>query len=88
LGHFSHNTYLDTFVELGVVGTLTWLGFILSVLVIGVLRCTDARSFPWLQGGLTVMLGSSTFSLLYNPFFSVVAGVLLAAAKLREVQRR
>jgi len=87
LGHFSHNTYLDTFVELGVVGTLIWLGFILSVVAIGVLRCTEPRSFPWLQGWLTVVLGSSTFSLLYNPFFSVVAGVLLAAAKLREARR-
>lgn len=81
LGHFSHNTYLDVFIELGVVGGVLWLVFVLGVALVGVRYCTGRRSVAWLQGWLALVLASSTFSWLYNPLFAVVAGVVIAVAR-------
>jgi O-antigen ligase len=59
-----HNTYLSYAVELGLIGALLWLGFVLTALGEGVLRRGPPALRPWKIG----LLAISVFFLIVSLF--------------------
>ena len=78
LGRFSHSTFLDVFVEMGMVRFLAWLSFLVSVTVGWWRMCRWREAVPWLQAWIVLLLMSQAFSLLYNPAFAISAAALVA----------
>lgn len=78
LGRFSHSTFLDVFVEMGIIGLVIWMGFLAAVTAGWWLMCRRDEALPWFQGWITLVMMSQAFSLLYNPVFALSAAVLVA----------
>jgi O-antigen ligase len=81
LGRFSHSTWLDFLIETGIVGLTIWVAFFALTLFTSVGLVDRADALPWVQGLVLAFLAASTFSLVYNPIFPLVAGVLVARRK-------
>lgn len=77
-GMYSHNTYLDLLVELGLVGALLWLAFAAQVTRVAFAKLGSPGILPWLYTWLLLLVMFAAFSLLYNPFPWMIAGLLLA----------
>jgi len=87
-GRYSHSSYLDVLFETGLIGFALWLGFAMVVLKRGASR--SQREFdmlPWFHVWLLTLLMFFDFSLLYNPFSWIVAGVLLADGSRHQARK-
>jgi O-antigen ligase len=88
LGRFIHSTWLDYLMETGIVGLTIWVGFFALTLLTSMGLAGSADALPWVQALVLVFLAASTFSLMYNPIFPLVAGVLVARRKGAEAAQR
>jgi len=77
LGRFSHNTYIDVFIELGLVGFSAWMVFLMGVTLLWVRRVQES-TLPWFQLWLLTIVMSPAFSLLYNPVYILPTIVLIS----------
>ena len=78
-GQYSHNSYLDLLLETGIVGLCIYLLFVILVIKRGVRLSSEAADvLPWFHACLLTLFMFFFFSILYNPFSWVVAGVILA----------
>ena len=74
-GTFSHNTFLDVFIELGIFGMITFAVFLLG----GLLLAAQSSRYA---------LACFTFILLMLPFFSLLYSPLLALPLVLSKERR
>lgn len=82
-GHYSHNSYLDLLLETGIVGLCIYSLFVILVIKRGVRLSSEAADvLPWFHACLLTLFMFFFFSILYNPFSWVVAGVILAQSSL------
>ncbi|QIA26702.1 O-antigen ligase family protein [Thermaerobacter sp. PB12/4term] len=79
-GMYSHNSYLDLIIETGVVGFAIWAALTLVVTVDAIRVASYALAIPWVHAWF-IMLGMFfAFSLVYNPFYWIIAGIILSLA--------
>lgn len=65
---YAHNLYLDIAVEIGLLGLLCWIGFLLSGLYVFWL---NRKSDPFAIAAIMSILAFSVHALVENPLFSV-----------------
>lgn len=78
-GLYSHNSYFDVLYETGLPGFALWLSTLGYVTVIALGRIRNVQLLPWIQTWLVLLVMFGAFSLVYNPFPWLIAGVLCAS---------
>lgn len=88
-GQYTHNSYLDLLLATGIIGFGICLIFTTFVVKIGmVISLKTIDYLPWFQIWLITLLMFFSFSLLYNPFPWIVAGVILSQSGQRGGSKR
>lgn len=75
-GQYSHNTYLDILIETGLVGFFIWMLLIIYILICALKALKFPEMLPWIHTYFVMLIMFGVFSLAYNPFFWMLAGVL------------
>lgn len=87
LGHYSHNTYLETLVDSGVIGALLFMGIIFATfwVLINERKTPDVLRVmnPWNQMFIILVIFLLFFSFGTNSFFWVVIGMVISSYKLK-----
>jgi O-antigen ligase len=87
-GAYSHNSYLDLLLETGAIGLCIFALFGVLVIREGVRASAESADvLPWLHACVLTLLMFFFFSILYNPPFWIVAGVILARASPQNSHR-
>lgn len=83
-GAYSHNSFFDVLFETGLVGFLIW-GFAMGYATLMALkRIRYSVWWPWIHTWFVLLIMFGGFSLVYNPFPWLLAGILVASP-LQEV---
>lgn len=75
-GMYSHNSYLDMLIETGLFGLLVWGALIFLVTKRGIKQLRHVEFAPWIHSWFLLMIMLLSFSLVYNPFFWMLAAVV------------
>ena len=78
-GMYSHNSYLDTLFETGLIGFLVWVSLIIYVTLCALRRIKYPEWLPWVHTWLILVVMFAFFSLVYHPFPWLMAGILTAS---------
>ena len=78
-GGYSHNSYLDVIFETGLIGFAVWSSIIVYVTIFALERTKELQWLPWVHTWLVILVMFGFFSLVYNPFPWLLAGVLTGA---------
>jgi hypothetical protein len=85
-GGYSHNTYVDIFIDFGLIGAVLW-ALVLALVGIGLLRALriSAEWLPWVAFLLALGVGMATYSLLTHPMLALA--IAMGAFALRHVEQ-
>lgn len=84
-GHYVHNSYLGLLLATGIIGLGIYLTFAVLILVKEIfLPSRMIDTLPWIHTWLITLFMFFGFSLLYNPFSWIVAGVFLSQVGRKE----
>lgn len=78
LNTYSHNSYLDVSQEMGIVGTALW-GAIAALIAVALFRYarTNSAGIPWLPAYAVILVMMGSLSMLFMPYFWIVAAVAI-----------
>jgi hypothetical protein len=85
-GGYSHNTYMDVFIDFGFIGAALW-ALILTMVGVGLLRALrmSAEWLPWVAFYLALGVGMATYSLLTHPMLALV--IAMGAFAFRHIEQ-
>lgn len=78
LGYYSHNSYVEILVELGLLGLMCWLLFTGSVFLRAMSLIHVPTLTPWAQMWLVSLGAMLAFSLIGSPMLALVSALLVA----------
>lgn len=78
LNYYSHNTYVEVLVELGLVGLFCWLLFLGAVFLRAMAVIHVPTLTPWAQMWLVTLGALLAFSLIGSPMLALVGALLVA----------
>ncbi|MBI2118108.1 MAG: hypothetical protein HYT97_00610 [Elusimicrobia bacterium] len=78
---YSHNSYLDIQIELGLIGLLLWIGLTIFATIQGIRKLKVDAYLPWIQCWFILLTMLFTFSLTYHPFYWLLCTILISPIK-------
>lgn len=85
-GGYSHNTYVDVFIDFGLIGAALW-ALILAMAAVGLLRAMSrsAEWLPWVAFFIALGVGMATYSLLTHPMLALA--IAMGAFAIRHAEQ-
>lgn len=86
LGTYSHSSYLDVSEEMGIVGVALWGAIALAVGVLLIRHSKNKHYIPWLLAYAVVLVMMSSLSMLFMPYFWIIAAVAIYASGSEQLE--